>query len=314
MDELQSRKASTIKAEPVKWLWPDVFPLKSLSILFGEPGVGKSQLTCALAAAVSKGSALPLKQGKAPKGNVLLMSFEDRAEDTVIPRLTAAGANMQNVHILGDVKAANGKRFFNMRRDVPLFAAKAKEVKNVRLIVIDPVMVYQGNVRDVTAALANLAGQTGACIIGVTHPAKGKDDRPLGSIAWEGQARAVYGVKRRGAAFLMWPYKGNLAAQQNAFTYSIEPHTLKGTRIRTSAACFSTVEEWVPVNGGDRPVDAAAAFLRVRLEDGALPSVELSQAAVQAGHKLRTVIRARDQLNVQSFQRDGKWFMELPGG
>src|SRR5687768_5180847 len=53
------RTVADIEPEAVEWLWPGRIPLGMLTMLDGDPGMGKSFITVALAAAVSTGGAMP---------------------------------------------------------------------------------------------------------------------------------------------------------------------------------------------------------------------------------------------------------------
>ncbi len=72
-----------------------------LTLLEGDPGLGKSWLTCAIACAVSHGKGLP---NAAPfeAGNVLMLSAEDGLGDTLRPRLDAVGADVRRVFALDE--------------------------------------------------------------------------------------------------------------------------------------------------------------------------------------------------------------------
>ncbi len=87
---LQIVRVADVEAEAIDWLWPQRFAVGKLSILTGDPGLGKSQFSLMLAAKVSRGEAWPNNEGHAPHGNVLLLSCEDEIGDTIRPRLEAA--------------------------------------------------------------------------------------------------------------------------------------------------------------------------------------------------------------------------------
>ena len=70
----------------VRWLWPARIPLGKFTLLFGDPGLGKSFITLDMAARVTTGRAWP-DGGECPRGTVLLIGAEDDVEDTVAPRL-----------------------------------------------------------------------------------------------------------------------------------------------------------------------------------------------------------------------------------
>ncbi len=79
--------------EKVTWLWPGRIPLGKLTILDGDPGLGKSTITLDVAARVTCGLPMPAcDQGSAlPPAKVILLSTEDGLADTIRPRLEAAG-------------------------------------------------------------------------------------------------------------------------------------------------------------------------------------------------------------------------------
>src|SRR5262249_62197301 len=95
-----------VKETSVSWIWPGWIPRKKIPILDGDPGLGKSTLLLDIAARVSTGRAMPDGSPGEP-GHVLLMSAEDSLEDTIKPRLLAAGADMGAVHHWNSVGEGN---------------------------------------------------------------------------------------------------------------------------------------------------------------------------------------------------------------
>src|SRR6476469_6986026 len=91
--------AADIQPEPIEWVWPGRVAIGKQTLVAGEAGLGKSQVAIAMAAAVTRGAAWPCDEGRAPVGNVIFFSAEDGAEDTIVPRLMAAGADLNRVHI-----------------------------------------------------------------------------------------------------------------------------------------------------------------------------------------------------------------------
>ena len=86
MSDLAFQKMSEIPAAPVLWLWEGRIPLGKVTILQGEPGVGKSTLAYDLAARVSRGSEMPGDHQKAAgPGNIVFFSGGDDLADTVRP-------------------------------------------------------------------------------------------------------------------------------------------------------------------------------------------------------------------------------------
>ena len=55
------------------------------------------------------GGQWPCNEGKAPLGSVIVLSAEDGAADTIVPRLHAAGADLGRVQIVSAVRERDGK-------------------------------------------------------------------------------------------------------------------------------------------------------------------------------------------------------------
>src|SRR5262245_32048445 len=87
---------SQVEPEKVSWLWKPYLPIGKITLLDGWPGIGKSWLTCMLAAIVSRGGGFPNSIPFEP-GNVLMLSAEDGLGDTLRPRLDACGADVSRV-------------------------------------------------------------------------------------------------------------------------------------------------------------------------------------------------------------------------
>jgi RecA-family ATPase len=80
---------------------------EKLTLVAGEAGLGKSQVSIAMAAAVTTGSDWPCAEGRALQGDVVILSAEDGVADTILPRLIEAGADLKRVHI---ITAVNRRR------------------------------------------------------------------------------------------------------------------------------------------------------------------------------------------------------------
>lgn len=111
------------------------------------------------------------------------MSAEDGIQDTIIPRLMAAGADTTRVHIVASATKPDGtgRKTFSLKTDVDLLEAKAKEIGCVRLIIVDPISAYMGGsdgngnveTREVLEPLADMANRLRIAVVAVTHLNKG---------------------------------------------------------------------------------------------------------------------------------------------
>src|SRR6516164_3694185 len=86
---------SDLTHRPVSWLWRCWLALGKLSILDGDPGLGKSLLALDLCARVTTGRPFPDGSPGCAPANVIVLNGEDGPEDTVRQRLQALGADLQ---------------------------------------------------------------------------------------------------------------------------------------------------------------------------------------------------------------------------
>jgi putative DNA primase/helicase len=207
---LVSRCAAEIAPEKIEWLWPHRIARGKHTCFAGEPGTGKSQLTIAIVAAVTTGGNWPCWEGRAPLAKAIILSAEDGAADTIIPRLVAAGADRTRVTIVSAIRNSDGtRRPFNLQNDLDLLERKIAEIGDVALVVVDPVSSYlgktdshkNGDVRGVLEPLSDMAERTRVAILSVTHFSKGGANstskalhRFIGSIAFIGAPRAAFAV------------------------------------------------------------------------------------------------------------------------
>lgn len=229
-----------VRPEPIRWLWPGRIALGKLTIVSGDPGLGKSFLSCDLAARVSIGDKWPDDVlSNAPRGGVVMLNCEDDLADTIRPRLDKHGADVSKVIALAGVRDPlneNRERQFNLARDIPALESAIREIGDCRIVVIDPVTAYLGDkhdshkasdVRSLLAPLAALAAKHSIAVVGISHLNKGSGAamyRTMGSLAFVAAARAVWCVTKdqeNPARRLFLPVKNNLGNDVAGLAYSI---------------------------------------------------------------------------------------------
>ncbi len=89
---------AAVAPKQVDWLWFPYIPRAKITSVEGDPDVGKSWFTCAITAAVSRGTDLPGYSLERP-GRVLLLPAEDDIADTIRPRLDALNADPDQILI-----------------------------------------------------------------------------------------------------------------------------------------------------------------------------------------------------------------------
>jgi AAA domain len=132
---LRLTRASDVPVRPVQWLWDDRVPVGALTLLGGREGIGKSTVACTLVAAVTRGL-LPGAHFGEPKA-VLIVATEDSWEHTIVPRLMAAGADLDRVYRV-EVETAEGvASTLSLPRDLHGVEEAIKD-HDVALMLLDP--------------------------------------------------------------------------------------------------------------------------------------------------------------------------------
>ena len=99
--ELKLISLEDVVVEPVRWLWYPYIPLGKLSIIHGDPAEGKTTLALWIAAACSRGQALPGGENSEPL-TVLYQTAEGGLGDTIKPRLLESKADLQKIYTIDE--------------------------------------------------------------------------------------------------------------------------------------------------------------------------------------------------------------------
>ena len=240
-----TRVLSEVQPKMVDWLWPHRIPRGHLTLLSGDPGVGKSSLTLDLAARVSRGSPWPdLDATEIDPADVILIGAEDSVESTVLPRLTGMNADLDRIRVVDETEVVapqgNYGRPIDLVSDVSIFDKLIEESPNCRLIIIDPlnafltkVDVHRDNeLRGVLHPLVKFAEATNVAILCVNHLNKSQSSaaiyRSMGSIGFMGAARSALMVAtdprdlQNPPRRLLFSVKNNLAKEPSAIAYRVE--------------------------------------------------------------------------------------------
>ena len=167
---------SQVVAQPLCWLWPGRLARGKLSIFDGDPEIGKSLATLDLCARITSGRPFPDGSPGVEPGNVLILNGEDAAEDTVLPRLRALGADLGRAFVLNkDFLDKSGPFRLPFHTD---FLQRALGETHAVLAVLDPIMAFLDptiqvvsdmSVRRVLSPLAATSQQHGCHTVMVRH-------------------------------------------------------------------------------------------------------------------------------------------------
>lgn len=328
-----------VEPERVAWLWPGRIPFGKLTVLDGDPGLGKSTLCFDLAARLSQGRRMP--DGARPECDgpaaVLVLSAEDGLGDTIRPRLEAAGADLARVVALPLVGEGDAARLPGIPDDLGALEVEVIAC-GARLVIIDPLMAYLGkdvnsyrdqDVRRALAPLAALAERTGAAVFLVRHFTKNDKasavQRGGGSIGIIGAARSALLVApdpQEGGRVVLAGVKANLARLAPSLAFAIRPADNGSTWVEWFGEVGYSAEALIATRPADADGGAALAdareFLLEELADGPRAVTELLAAARRAGHAEKTLQRARKALGAGarkvSMRGGWEWFLPPEGG
>jgi RecA-family ATPase len=219
--------------EPISWLWPGRIALGKLTLIVGDPGLGKSWIAQDITARITAGSPWPDRQPNA-RGTVILLDAENGKPDIIRPRIELMGGEVKRVHILESVGVGDRERGITLS-DLDSLRVSIERVR-ARLVVIDPVSSYlgstdshrDGEVRALLGPLQKLAESMKVAIVGIMHRAKGAPRESVlsacGSIAFTAAARVVLLVARDPDADgrrMFGPLKTNLSTAPPGLAYRL---------------------------------------------------------------------------------------------
>ena len=334
------RCGADIKPLPITWLWPGWVPAGKLTILAGAAGTGKTTLALALAAVLTAGGRWPDGTECPGRGNVLIWSSEDVADDTLVPRLIASGADLTRCHFIEGIAQDGESVPFDPSQDIPDLRRAAEAIGGVSLLLIDPIVsavagdMHRANdVRRSLQAVVDFADAHGCAVIGITHFAKGgagktPQDRVIGSQAFGALARMVLvtakeeGSNRR----VMARAKSNIAPDNGGVAYSLELATIAGGIEATHAVWAGAIEGTAREILGDVEHDDSEEDGGARLDlermlvdtlreaGGKMASKALQGEVRDAGHSWDAAKRLKKSLGIEAkkLSMGGAWLWCLP--
>ena len=324
--------ADSIAPTAYDWVWKDWLACGCLHLLAGKPGTGKTTIALKLAAHVSSGTSWPDESNCAP-GDVLIWSGEDSMSQTLVPRLTASGADLKRVRFIANVATNGRKRPFNPASDIKVLCDKLEEHSEARLIIIDPlVAAIKGDghknieVRRDLEDLVALAGKRGIAILGITHLNKGGAegssplDRVMGSVAFGAVSRLVMAAHvDQGGQRQFIRLKSNIGPDTGGFSYDLVEKA-----VPNAAGLHAQVVEWlgtftenaaaimVPTSTANHTkLEQAEKFLRILLENASIAQSKIQKAAEAVGIGESTLRKAKDNAGITSKKVGNGWFWEL---
>lgn len=312
LDEIKSRK--------IEWLWEPRIPYNKMTIMEGDPEVGKSYLCMHLAALVTTGGRLP-DGSKVDQGRVLYISSEDDAADTIRPRMEQMGADLKNVRVLDGFLVLTEQGQDRLREEMDEFPPDLVVIDTLYSFLSDKVDLGKPtSIRASLHQLDRLFKEFGPAVVVIRHWTKGGKGkaiyRGVGSID-------VIGVVRTGLVAAKHPenenlrilaqVKNNIGPKAESLTYEMVPQKNGMPIIKWHGkAAFSADDlEKQGGSGNESEYDRAVAFLKEVLSSGPMFSPELFAKAREAGISRPTLNRAKKEASVVSKKMGKVWEWRL---
>jgi hypothetical protein len=310
--------ASHIPPKKAKSAWGRYLPLGALTIFAGYQGLGKSTALCKAAADVSRGELDgDLKGEPSP---VVIASTEDSAATTLVPRLMAAGADLDKVHIVS-IGGETGEML-----TIPGDVALLEEIVGMlgaRVLMLDPLLSFvdldshnEQKVRRALAPMARLADEADLAVLGLMHLNKnqgaGALSRIMGSTAFTALPRSVLLLGAEGddeSRLHLVHIKANLTAKGPSLACHVEGAVVDhgGETFDTSKFVIDRISDATaddvlgdPESTIDRTAkDDAGDWLLDYLRNGRVAAQTAIDDAKKVGIGRRTLYRAQRILTKQ---------------
>ena len=332
--------ASQVRPKVVHWLWEGRLPKGMVTLLAGRQGLGKSTLCTWLGARVTRGDL-----GHDGPGTVLWVTAEEDYGYNVVPRLIAAGADLERVQFM-EMRLPSGG---TTTPDLPMDTAKVEQAireTGAVLLVVDPlVSVLNGkldshkdhSVRQALDPLFRVARDTDTTILGLMHLGKSRQgdftDRVLGSTGFTAAARSVLALivdpddpeERRLCLGLS---KTNYASKHEVPTLSLQvvsaevqvgEETARVGKVEMLGETTRSMSDLLADSDdqGDRSEgDEAEVWLRSYLEErgGEAPSGDIRRDCQKDGISIDALKRRKKKMGIRSEKSgyQGKFMWVLP--
>lgn len=320
-EEKKMTRADRMTVPAMSWLWPGFIPEGNLSLIMGEPGVGKSQMAMDIAARITRGGDWPDgTPGKEP-GNVVMIETEDALGDT-LARADAAEANRKRMIVWNEAfDLSTPEGIAELERDISDF-------QDIAALVLSPFGMFFGEIRSYKdtdirrsmVALLSWAEKRNIAIIGVMHKGAGSKGRSAedaaGPQAFGRRARVILSalIDINDPEFKRNPKRARrilASAKANNSRDDLElPYKITGVTLPDGTS--SSRVQWLDAGRtgetgkSDNVVQMGKppkTWLLDRLANGAEPAAVIEREAEERGIARATLYRAKKQLNVVSDPR-----------
>lgn len=318
MAGLELIKMSEVDKEDVNWLWYPYIPYGKITIIHGNPGDGKTNIALKIAAACTKGEALP---GDVPKDpiNVIYQTAEDGLGDTIRPRLEEADADLDRIITINEEKKSLTLKDERIE--------EALQKTNAKLLILDPIQAYVGGdldmnraneVREILKPICKIAQSYGCAVVLIGHlnKAQGMNSvyRGMGSVDFAATVRSILIVgryKEDPNVRILVHDKASLAPEGASVAFKMDESEgfkwLDGYENVTSDEILSSTR-----TAKDKPTTKlaqAVEFLEKTFSEiDSMPANEIIELGKLEGFSERTLKEAKKYVKgLESYKREAYW-------
>jgi 5S rRNA maturation endonuclease (ribonuclease M5)/archaellum biogenesis ATPase FlaH len=287
-----------VSSEEIDWLINPYIARKKLTILEGDPGIGKSFLALHYAAKLSLSGITSL-----------IITLEDGLGDTVKPRLESLNANLKN--IIAPIET------FSLRDEGIDKLENILREEKPALVIVDTLTAASGGLNNNQAdqmrpfmlSLSNLSENYNCAFLILRHLNKKSEVqdeyRGSGSIDISGAVRSILQAtkdKNDSDLIKVKHVKCNIAKKGEPFGFKI----INGV--------FELAGELLP-EPPTKKIEIAVEFLAKELSQGPVPSTLINAKAETLGFSCATLARARKLIGIKTDKVTGEgnpyWTMRL---
>jgi len=336
---LQFVRGDAIRPKRLKWLWNNRILADKLNVFSGEPDVGKGMTTVDFAARITRHLDFPdCKNELDGPRDVLFLSSEDDMEDTIVPRLKVAGADMSRIHFAEISDNSSGtltEGIVCLDQDLPRLEEMIKKHSDIVLIIPDPVIAFLGDadpnkdkdVRPIYSKMKSFAKRLNIAWLFVNHWNKNQNatsiNRTSGAKTMVSAPRMTWMFSKDPedpTRYLMMRGKGNLSGngvktlayrivgEQYDFGDGKPPGEVPKLLWdgETEHAVETVLQD--AVDPTKRRNSKAEDFLVKLLESGAMKARDVYRAGDKEALDDNQMKRARYRLGYVTDQIDGVWY------
>jgi hypothetical protein len=321
-----------IQPQKTNWVWRNYIPAGRITIVAGDPGLGKSQIGVDLVSRISRGDGMPDGNAGRTSGTCAIATAEDHTAETIVPRVIAAEGNLKRIRVVRKVNIDGDNRYLSLPRDIQRIYEYIKQ-GNLRMFVIDPLSAFMGaaldtykdhDVRHALTPVEEVAEETNCAVLVIGHLNKKEDAATLyrvgGSIGFIGAARSVLAVSQANEDEMrvLYSLKSNLSKRPPALSYQIDEVQLDED-IPISRVTWHGQSDFDPQKAGknDGPQMQKECFefcKEMFRESSEVLAVEIEENAKAAGIPMITLKRYKPKFRIGSKRIKDEWYWVEPEG